>query len=221
MSSKVLIIPGYGGSGPAHWQTWLESQLPGSERVQGIDWKKPSLPRWCERVGQAVDAARKPVWLVAHSFGSLVAASVIAHQPSKIAGAILVAPADPQRFAVDGIRDSSGRTISESIAPYLPKQSLGVNGLLVASDNDPWLTLDHARAMASRWELPLYKAGKAGHINTESGFGPWPFLLSLLYAMEYEAASVNTKIVRFNRQRPTHNVIDAQNETFKQTLAYL
>ena len=202
MNSKVLIVPGYRGSGPAHWQTWLESQLPGGERVAGIDWHTPSLPRWSERIGQAIDASPQPAWIVAHSFGCLATVAAVAQQPSKIAGLIMVAPADPERFSVDGVRDSSGRTARESIAQYLPRNQLGINGLLVASENDPWLALDEARRMALRWRLPLYNAGKVGHINTESGFGPWPFLLSLLYALKFESESVGSNIVQINRKSP-------------------
>ena len=28
MSYRVLVVPGFHGSGEAHWQTWLEKQLP-------------------------------------------------------------------------------------------------------------------------------------------------------------------------------------------------
>lgn len=193
MSDKLLIVPGYRGSGPAHWQTWLESRVPGSKRITGIDWNVPSLPRWAEQIGRALDAATAPVWVVSHSFGSLASAVAIAQQPSKIAGAIFVAPADPQRFTIDGVRDSSERYAAESISKLLPQGNLRINGLLVASENDPWLSLDGARTLALRWHLPLLNAGQAGHINTDSGFGPWPFLLSLLYAMQFEFSSANGK----------------------------
>lgn len=186
MNSKILIVPGYAGSGPAHWQSWLQNRLPDSERVTGIDWHDPILPRWSERIGRTLEAAPAPVWIIAHSFGSLASAAAIAHQPGKIAGALLVAPADPERFSLRGIRDRAGPKALPSIADLLPRESLAINGLLVASENDPWLSLDGARQLAQRWRLPLLNAGRVGHINTESGFGPWPFLLSLLAALRFE-----------------------------------
>jgi predicted alpha/beta hydrolase family esterase len=186
MSEKVLIVPGYQGSGDAHWQTWLERNLAGCERVSGIDWSKPSLPRWVEKIGRAIDASTDPVWVIAHSFGCLASAAAIAQQPTRIAGAILVAPADPQRFSSEGVRYPREETNAPSIANLLPQHALNINGLLVASQNDPWLALDDARIWARRWRLPLMNAGYVGHINVDSGFGPWPLLLSLLHALRFE-----------------------------------
>src|SRR5690606_41999404 len=61
---KILIVPGYAGSGPAHWQSWLQNRLPDSERVTGIDWHDPILPRWSERIGRTLEAAPAPVWII-------------------------------------------------------------------------------------------------------------------------------------------------------------
>jgi len=198
MTDKLLIVPGFRGSGPAHWQSWLERKIPSSQRVEGIDWYTPSLPRWAEKIGRAIDASPQPLWIIAHSFGCLATAAAVAQQPRKIAGVILVAPADPERFAVSGLRTSLDRIPEPSIAQLLPPTALGVNGLLIASTNDPWLTLDGARSMARRWHLPLFNAGAVGHINTDSGFGPWPFLVSLLYALQFEARSSRDNVVSFH-----------------------
>ncbi|MFA5630728.1 MAG: alpha/beta hydrolase [Porticoccaceae bacterium] len=215
MTDNLLIVPGFRGSGPAHWQSWLECQIPGSQRIEGIDWFTPSLPRWAERIGRAIDAATQPLWIVAHSFGCLATAAAIAQQPRKIAGVVLVAPADPERFAVSGLRNSGDRVPEASITQLLPPAELGVNGLLIASRNDPWLTLDDARNMARRWRLPLFNAGEAGHINTESGFGPWPLLVSLLYALQFDARSSAGNVVAMRPQRSGHS------EPPPQKLAYL
>ena len=46
--------------------------------------------------------------------------------------------------------------------------------ILVASTSDPWLSLKRAREIAYAWGSRLENAGDAGHINADSGFGPWP-----------------------------------------------
>jgi len=71
MQHTTLIVPGFHGSGPAHWQTWFEAQVPGARRVSGIDWEQPVLPHWAQAVRDGIDHASGPVWLVAHSFGCL------------------------------------------------------------------------------------------------------------------------------------------------------
>lgn len=55
MRHTVLIVPGLHGSGAAHWQTWLEGQLPEARRVVGIDWESPVLARWAGAVRRQID----------------------------------------------------------------------------------------------------------------------------------------------------------------------
>ena len=45
---------------------------------------------------------------------------------------------------------------------------------LVASSNDPYATLEHSADLAAAWGSKFVEAGAAGHINAESGHGPWP-----------------------------------------------
>lgn len=37
--AKTLIVPGLRNSGPTQWQTWFETQLPGTHRVEQVDWE--------------------------------------------------------------------------------------------------------------------------------------------------------------------------------------
>ena len=76
MLQTTLIVPGLNNSGPGHWQTWLEEQLPDVRRVRHIDWNVPVLARWATEVRREIDEAAGVVWLVAHSYGCL--ASVVA-----------------------------------------------------------------------------------------------------------------------------------------------
>jgi hypothetical protein len=46
--------------------------------------------------------------------------------------------------------------------------------ILVASENDPYASMDaHARP-ATLWGTMLINTGRAGHINVDSGHGAWP-----------------------------------------------
>lgn len=166
--TSVLIIPGLRGSGPGHWQTWWQTRDPAAERVEQEDWHSPDLARWSDRIGAAIDAAQEPVWLVAHSFGCLASVHAAAARPGRVAGALLVAPAAPDRFG---------------IGPALPHSPLPYPSRLVASLNDPWLPFPEAAIWAYRWGSGLVNLGKAGHINVESGFGPWPEGRALLKEM--------------------------------------
>ncbi|NMG37226.1 alpha/beta fold hydrolase [Azoarcus sp. TTM-91] len=155
----TLIVPGLHGSGPTHWQSWFQQVEPDARRVEQVDWSTPDLSVWAERVLAEIDAARGRILIVAHSFGCLAAVTAAAARPDRIAGALLVAPADPRKFGVSAV---------------LPASPLGYPGILVSSSNDPWVSSSTARYWAGRWGCRFVDVGAKGHINVESGFGPWP-----------------------------------------------
>ncbi|HSD37255.1 MAG TPA: alpha/beta hydrolase [Rhodocyclaceae bacterium] len=157
--STVLIIPGLHGSGPAHWQTWFEGQVADCVRVEQGDWSSPQLTRWAGSVRQQLDRAKGHVWIVAHSFGCLAAAHAAWDYRDRIAGAMFVAPADPDKFEVTSI---------------IPNEQLGFPSVVVSSSNDPWVRLMRAAWLADTWGSRFINIGAAGHINTDAGFGPWP-----------------------------------------------
>lgn len=175
----VLIIPGYHGSGPDHWQSWLERQLPTATRVSGIDWETPVLADWALRVRDTLARTPQPLRIVAHSFGCLAAVVAAADRPDQVADLILVAPADPDRFDFAGLRHEYAPAAQATLSAALPLRPLQVRGHLVFSRNDPWMEPHKAQALARTWQLSPHDAGAAGHINTESGYGPWPFILDL------------------------------------------
>jgi len=94
-----------------------------------------------------------------------------------IAGALLVAPADPACFEID-LR--------------LLDRRLSMPTTLVGSTNDPWLKFTKAGALASRWGSRFHGLGEAGHINAESGHGAWPDGLGLLRDVAERAAAAGT-----------------------------
>ncbi len=191
MNNTVFIIPGYQGSEPAHWQSWLQRQLPGSTRLCGVDWNWPDLNSWVDQAHKQIAQLETPVWLVAHSFGSLVAATLAAEIPQRIAGILFVAPADPRRFAASGgLRNTRFDDTSNpvpSVADIMPfKLPVAVPSALIASDNDPWLDFAKAQSMAQRWHSHFVSIGSAGHVNTAAGFGAWPGLLALLQQLRQQ-----------------------------------
>jgi predicted alpha/beta hydrolase family esterase len=43
----------------------------------------------------------------------------------------------------------------------------------VASNNDPYCTLERAIFFAGKWESRFVNAGAKGHLNSESNLGEW------------------------------------------------
>lgn len=162
----TLILPGLYGSGIGHWQRlWLDT-LDDAILVAQDDWHRPNRAAWIARAAEAVQRHPGAV-LVGHSLGAVLIAHLAAARPDlPIAGALLVAPADveSEAAAAAGLAD---------FAP-LPTAPLPFPSILVASRDDPWMAWSRARVFANLWESAFVDAGRAGHINAESGLGAWP-----------------------------------------------
>lgn len=165
--SDLILVPGLNGSGPDHWQTRWEAKLSTARRVEQAEWDRPRRDAWVERIVEAVRASRRPAILVAHSLGVVAVAHAAPLMPAGIVrGAFLVAPPD---------LDDPGQLpdLDAAFAP-LPRDPLPFSSLLVASRTDPYCTFERADDIAAAWGSVLVDAGASGHLNSESGHGPWP-----------------------------------------------
>ncbi len=166
----ILIIPGLGGSGPDHWQSRWAQKLSTARVVEQDDWLTPARDAWISAILREIDACARPVALVGHSLGSIAAASAITESPAreKIAAVFLVAPPDP------GSKGLPPGLIDPAFKEKAPQAVLGAPGVIVASRNDAFADYTFSQDLARLWGLDLADAGDAGHINAESGHGPWP-----------------------------------------------
>jgi len=164
--ADVLMVPGYKGSGPDHWQSRWEAKLSAARRVAMGDWHKPVFEDWKQNLLEVVNAAEKPVILIGHSIGSQVIVRCANEFKRPIAGAMLVAPPDVEN---PKIRPKHLLTFGPASREPLPFPSV-----TVASRNDPFCSIEKAEAMATDWGSLFMDAGDSGHINHESGHGPWP-----------------------------------------------
>lgn len=164
--ADILIIPGLDGSGPAHWQTRWEGRLSTARRVHQADWSAPERQGWTQAVADAVNAAERPVVLVAHSLGVAAAVQALPLFGKRVAGAFFVAapdleagPAAPQSMREFG--------------PY-PEDPLPFPSIFIASRNDPHADFARSEQTAAGWGSLFIDAGEAGGLDTASGHGPWP-----------------------------------------------
>lgn len=170
--TDILIIPGYDGSDPGHWQHRLAQKLSSARIVEQPDWKMPSLT---EAVVQIVKALQhphsKPVVFITHSAGGNLVAhamQMIKEQAlkDKVKGAFLVTPPCDEAL-------SKLQGLDPAFLPT-PRDPLPFPSALVASSDDPFATLEQSADLALAWGSQFVEAGPAGHINMASGHGPWP-----------------------------------------------
>jgi uncharacterized protein len=183
MMTRVLIIPGLWNSGPQNWQTLWQAEHPEYRRVIQRDWEHPVCNEWVRTLDEYVSATADEegvdgVVLVAHSLGC----ATVAHwarqyasrvgeeriddrrKPAIVLGALLVGPSDVEAESYP--KGASG------FEP-MPLALLPFRSTVVASANDPYVTMERAEAFAKAWGSKLVSIGEAGHINADAGYGPW------------------------------------------------
>jgi len=162
---SLLNVPGLGGSGPEHWQTFWEAATPGIGRVEQADWDHPAKDAWVARLTESVSRAPRPVVLVAHSLGC----GTVVHAASmgllgRVAGAFLVAMPDMER------EDFPPQCVGYSPVPRI---RLPFPSLMVGSRNDPYIGIDASREWAEILGSGFVDVGNRHHIGSAAGLGDW------------------------------------------------
>lgn len=165
-SPRVLILPGWQNSGPAHWQSRWEL-LHGDQRVEQDDWLWPRRGDWMARLDEELLSSERPALLVAHSLACHLVAGWAEHSQhtERVIGALLVAPPDCER---------------EDFPPQLHnwrqmrRGRLPFPSIAVLSSDDPYGSLERSTALVTAWGSELVLAGPRGHLNGDSGLADWP-----------------------------------------------
>jgi hypothetical protein len=166
----VLIVPGLNDSGPDHWQTYWERDLPDCRRVDLGSWDDPKRNTWVSQLSLAIHKAGRPVLLVAHSLGCHTVAWWNEYErpeaDGSVLGALLIAPPEVEDNGVD-----------MRLARFAPvmRRPLPFPSILAASRDDPYIAFGRARRLARIWKCRFIDAGWLGHINADSQIGDWPF----------------------------------------------
>uniref|UniRef100_UPI000826F6F4 RBBP9/YdeN family alpha/beta hydrolase n=1 Tax=Hydrogenophaga palleronii TaxID=65655 RepID=UPI000826F6F4 len=171
-TADVLVLPGRGNSPAAHWQTHWEAADPGLARVLQREWLTPRRDEWVRTLAEVLAARSTPAVLVAHSLAVSLVIHLVAAWPSlypgkalPVRGALLVAPSDVE--AADYPPGPVG-------FDPLPLAPLPFPSIVVASTDDPRVTLERARFFATAWGARLEIAGALGHMGSDSNLGDWP-----------------------------------------------
>lgn len=163
-NKKVLILHGWGGSDEPHWQWWLEQEL------KKLDYEvsfpnlpnrdKPELETWLKFLKDEFDRF-KPDYVVCHSLANILWFHFVDRFDIKqIDKLMLVAPVK----AIDELA---------SFFPHpIPKNLCAKEMIMAGSTNDPYISLEETIELAAKLNIGCKILEDAGHINSESGFGP-------------------------------------------------
>ena len=122
---------------------------------------------WSAKVADAVNEAERPVVIVAHSLG--VPTVDQGHSRNSATPSPARSSSRRRMWPTPSIRPKHLMTFG----PY-PRDPLPFPSITIGSRNDPFCAFDVAEDIAAAWGSLFIDAGEAGHINADSGYGPWP-----------------------------------------------
>lgn len=174
--TQYFIVPGLGNSGPDHWQTYFEQTLSNCKRIEQTEWDAPDCNDWINNIDAALQGYDlSTVVLIGHSLGCTAIAHWFAQFGKTIKGAFLVAPSDIE---------SPVYTFPATGFTPIPLPTFSFKTIVVASENDEWVSAERAAFFAQQWGSAFVSIGNAGHINAASGFGKWEQGIALLKQFE-------------------------------------
>jgi uncharacterized protein len=174
-NSTIFLLPGLYNSGPQHWQTHWETEY-GLIRIDQKDWETPVCEDWINTIDATTSQQNlSDVILIGHSLACCTVVHWANKFNRKIKGALLVGPSD-----VDAPSYPTGTT---GFMP-MPLNKLPFPSIVVASNNDEYVSIERAKYFANCWGSEFNNIGDYGHINSASNLGLWPQGYTLLKKLD-------------------------------------
>ena len=178
MSKKILLLHGWGGSDYPHWQSWIAGEIAkayGTVSFPLLDHPHfPSKNRWMRQVKEILTEF-KPDVVLCHSLANTLWFH-LCHEGE-------IAPVETI-FLIAPPRLDCGIETIKSFFPVTPPDNLYAGKVqLITSTTDPYMTPDEAQTLQAALKVPMQVLENAGHINADSGFGEWPWLLEQVRAV--------------------------------------
>ncbi len=173
--STVLLVPGLGNSNEDHWQSYWQKRYH-FQRVNQHDWETPKCEDWITTLDSTISHLNtEDIILVGHSLACATISRWAHLYERTIKAALLVAPADTEATCFPP--EATG------FAP-MSLYKLPFASIVVASTNDPYVSLDRAKHFANSWGSQFINIGHEGHINSESYLKHWAFGIILLRQLD-------------------------------------
>jgi len=175
MNKKVLLLHGWEGSDYPHWQSWLAGEL--AKDYGNVSFLKfsnynfPNFAAWKKELTAHLKDF-KPDIVICHSLANTLWFHLCNSESiQKVEKLYLVAPPSIK----------CDITELESFFPLdMPKNAHAKESLLITSTDDPYMKIDEAQELRDSLGVEMIVLENAGHINADSGYGEWPWILERL-----------------------------------------
>jgi uncharacterized protein len=178
-----LILHGWGGNKPAHWQEHLYTALTNAGATVHYpkmpDPTAPNLAAWQAKLREelAEIPSGATLTVVCHSLGAINWMHYAATATERVADRVLlvappyVIPEIPPTDAPPGVGGFFPPPLSaEGIAQAARETHF------IASDSDDYATFEQTKAYSDRLNVPIHLLPGAGHISPYWGYGEWPWI---------------------------------------------
>ncbi|MDQ7044828.1 MAG: alpha/beta hydrolase [Sulfurimonas sp.] len=173
MNKKILLVHGWGGSDFPHWQSWLAGELAKEygkvSFLKLSDFDFPDLESWKKELKDEL-ASFKPDIVICHSLANTLWFHLIDEIDAVEKLYLVAAPSFECKI----------EELKSFFPLTLPTQTKAKEAFLISSTNDPYMTLEEAKELQKSLGIQMKVLENAGHINTESGYGEWPWILEEL-----------------------------------------
>jgi len=170
---KILLLHGWGGSNFPHWQSWLAGEIAKDYGyVSFFKFSNPDFPDitiWRKELKEHLKEF-KPDIVLCHSLANTLWFHICQDKDMQtIEKLYLVSPP----------RTNCNIEELKSFFPVnLPSNLHAKETLLITSTNDPYLGEEEAQNMQKKLNINMKVLKDAGHINADSGYGKWEWMLN-------------------------------------------
>ncbi|MDF1884102.1 alpha/beta hydrolase [Sulfurimonas sp. SAG-AH-194-C21] len=172
MAKKVLLVHGWGGSDFPHWQSWLAGELAKEygyvHFLHFSNFDAPKLDVWRDELEKALEDFRPDI-VICHSLAN----TLWFH----LANTTILKTMETLYLVAPPSMNCEVSEIQEFFPCQTPKNLFAKEVLLIGSTNDPYMNLKEIHQLQKEFGVELKVLENAGHINAESGFGEWPWIL--------------------------------------------
>lgn len=173
MKQKILLIHGWGGSDFPHWQSWLAGKLAKDYNTVSFlklsNFDTPKLGMWKEELREHLSDFRPDI-VVCHSLANTLWFHLCNDGSiDEVQKLYLVAPPS-LKCKIEELK--------EFFPLNVPTNPHAKEILLITSTNDPYMSEDEANTLQKKLGVPMKVLKNAGHINADSGYGAWPWILA-------------------------------------------
>jgi uncharacterized protein len=185
-TDSFVILHGWGGNKPAHWQEHLATAL--GQSGAEVWYPKmpeptaPNLAAWLSTVHQVLNTFPEDpthrVTVVCHSLGAITWFHYAPSATRQVADRVLlvappyVMPGIPPTDAPPGVEGFFPPPMNAEAVAKAARETH-----IIASDSDDYATFEQTKAYADRLNVPIHLLPGAGHISPYWGYGEWPWVL--------------------------------------------